>query len=194
MRLVFDRTVKQAVTILDTPGLVPDRLRQDFFARAAEHFRRRRPAGYRYPSGLRGVQYRLVERNAWSAYARLRPLQQLPRTLKRSARSAAPTAKRVVRGAGRRGLYEAYRRLPIDENLAVYAAYWYRGYACNPAAIYARMRELAPQVRGVWVVNTRQQAEALPPGCLTSWPGRPPTSRPWPPPSTWSTTSTSRTR
>ena len=156
-RLVFDRTVKKAVTILDSPGLVPDDLREEFFRRTTEHFRRHRPAGHSYPKGLRGVQYRLVDRGAWGAYQRLRPLQALPRTL-------PGTVKRAVRGAGRRGLYETYRRLPIDENLAVYAAYWYRGYSCNPAAIYERMRELAPQVKGVWVVNTPAQAAALPDG------------------------------
>jgi len=156
-RLVFDRTVKQAVTILDTPGLVPAELRRDFFHRTAEHFRRHRPAGYGYPGGLRGVQYRLVDRDAWGAYQQLRPLQALPRTLRNGAR-------KVVRGAARRSLYGAYRRLPLDERLAVYAAYWYRGFACNPAAIYRAARELAPQVRGVWVVETRAQAAALPDG------------------------------
>jgi CDP-glycerol glycerophosphotransferase len=163
-RLVFDRTVRQALTILDTPGLVPVELRREFFARTADHVRRHRPAGHRHPSGLRGLQYRLVERDAWAAYQRLRPLQALPRTLRGTARRGVPLARRAVRGTARRGLYEAYRRLPMDENLAVYAAYWYRGYACNPAAIYQKARELAPSVRGVWVVQTRAQAAALPSG------------------------------
>ena len=167
-RLVFDRTVKQAVTILDTPGLVPDGLRREFFGRASGHFRRHRPAGYTHPGGLRGVQYRLVERDAWGAYQQLRPLQALPRTLRRTLRQGGRGlslgARKAARGAARRGLYEAYRRLPLDQGLAVYAAYWYRGYACNPAAIYEKARELAPAVRGVWVVETRAQAAALPPG------------------------------
>ncbi|QMU73572.1 bifunctional glycosyltransferase family 2 protein/CDP-glycerol:glycerophosphate glycerophosphotransferase [Streptacidiphilus sp. P02-A3a] len=163
-RLVFDRTVKQAVTILDAPGLVPDGLRREFFSRTSAHFRRHRPAGYAHPGGLRGVQYRLVERDAWGAYQQLRPLQALPRTLRRGGRTLSRGARRAARGAARRGLYEAYRRLPLDQGLAVYAAYWYRGYACNPAAIYEKARELAPAVRGVWVVETRAQAAALPPG------------------------------
>jgi CDP-glycerol glycerophosphotransferase len=52
---------------------------------------------------------------------------------------------------------------PIDEKLAVYAAYWYRGYSCNPAAIYEKARELAPDVRGVWIVKPGR-AKSLPPG------------------------------
>src|SRR4051794_29436621 len=49
--------------------------------------------------------------------------------------------------------YRAQLREPIDPNLAVFAAYWYRGYSCNPRAIYEKMRELAPDVRGIWVVE-----------------------------------------
>ena len=162
--LVFDRTLRQAVTVLDTPGLVPAELRREFFRRAADHVRRHRPPGHRHPGGLRGVQYRLVERDSWGAYQRLRPLQALPRTVKGAARRSVPRAKRAVRGTARRGLYEAYRRMPIDDGLAVYAAYWYRGYACNPAAIYQKALELAPDVRGVWVVRDAAGAAALPPG------------------------------
>lgn len=59
--------------------------------------------------------------------------------------------------------YQAYRRLPIDDKLAVYGAYWYRGYACNPRAIYEAARDLAPDVHGVWVVE-RAHAEKMPAG------------------------------
>jgi CDP-glycerol glycerophosphotransferase len=59
--------------------------------------------------------------------------------------------------------YRAQLRLPVDETLVVYSAYWHRGYACNPAAIYEKGRELAPGLRGVWAVH-RERAEALPPG------------------------------
>lgn len=166
--LVFDRTVRQAVTVLDTPGLVPDGLRREFFDRLTDHVRRHRPAGHRHPGGLRGVQYRLVEQGAWGAYRRLRPLQALPRTVRGGVRGAArrtvPTAKRALRSTARRGMFAAYRRAPIDDKLAVYGAYWFRGYACNPAAIYEKARELAPEVRGVWVVADAAKAAALPPG------------------------------
>jgi CDP-glycerol glycerophosphotransferase len=159
-RLVFDRTVKQAVTLYGTPGLVPDALRREYFTRTADHFRRHRPADYRYPPGLRGVQYRLVERDAQGAYDALLPATGLRRSLK----SGLPALKRAGRGAARYGFYQSCLRLPMDEHLAVFAAYWYRGYACNPAAIYQKMRELAPQVRGVWVVSSRDRAASLPPG------------------------------
>jgi CDP-glycerol glycerophosphotransferase len=75
-----------------------------------------------------------------------------------------------VRGTLRRSLLRAYYRwqlrLPMDESLAVYAAYWYRGYACNPAAIYETAKELAPGVKGVWVSKG-----AVPPGVPAVKPG-----------------------
>src|SRR5581483_6991504 len=158
-RLVFDRTVKQALTLYGTPGLVPEALRREYFARAADHFRRHRPEGYRHPPGLRGVQYRLVEREAQAAYDALLPAADLRRGL----RGGVPALRRAGRSAARYGFYQSCLRLPMDEHLAVYAAYWYRGYACNPAAIYRKMRELAPAVRGVWVVSSRERALELPP-------------------------------
>ncbi|WP_457031459.1 bifunctional glycosyltransferase/CDP-glycerol:glycerophosphate glycerophosphotransferase [Kitasatospora sp. P5_F3] len=163
-RLVFDRTVRQALTVYDTPGLVPTALRADFFARIADHFARHRPADYRFPGGLRGVQYRLAARGARLAYGELRRGGQLPRSLKRGAGALAPALRKGVRSGARSTAYNTFRRLPLDEHLAVYAAYWHRGYSCNPAAIYRKARELAPQVRGVWVVETRAQAATLPAG------------------------------
>ncbi|WP_217368205.1 bifunctional glycosyltransferase family 2 protein/CDP-glycerol:glycerophosphate glycerophosphotransferase [Kitasatospora sp. MMS16-BH015] len=162
--LVYERTVKQALTVYDSPGLVPTGLRPDFFARIAEHSARHRPAGYRYPAGLAGIQYRLAAAGARRAYGELRRTGRLPRVLRRQAKAIAPVLRRGVRSGARFTAYSALRRLPLDEQLAVYAAYWHRGYACNPAAIYRKARELAPQVRGVWVVETKAQAAALPDG------------------------------
>ena len=79
------------------------------------------------------------------------------RRTSRGAARVGPAAARAEPGLARtlpaRAYYQAHLRLPIDDDLAVYAAYWYRGYACNPAAIYEKARELAPDVRGVWVVR-----------------------------------------
>lgn len=68
---------------------------------------------------------------------------------------------------GRRQLLRRYYRFqlraPIEPDLAVFAAYWYRGYSCSPKAIYEKLREEAPSVRGVWVVE-RQYAGSMPAG------------------------------
>ncbi|MDH6575260.1 bifunctional glycosyltransferase/CDP-glycerol:glycerophosphate glycerophosphotransferase [Kitasatospora sp. MAP5-34] len=162
--LVFDRTVKQALTVYDTPGLVPTSLRPEFFAQITAHFARHRPAGYSFPAGLRGIQYRLVALGSRRAYDELRRTGRIPRGLRRRVKAVAPAVRRGVRGGARFTAYNAFRQLPLDEHLAVYAAYWHRGYACNPAAIYEKARELAPEVRGVWVVETAAQAATLPAG------------------------------
>jgi CDP-glycerol glycerophosphotransferase len=54
------------------------------------------------------------------------------------------------------------RRGP-DPHLAVYGAYWFRGYACNPRAIYEKAQELVPGHRGIWVVK-RPGIGTVPPG------------------------------
>jgi CDP-glycerol glycerophosphotransferase len=59
--------------------------------------------------------------------------------------------------------YDARRRSPLDPDLAVFAAYWYRGFQCNPRGIYEAMRQLVPEARGVWVVNA-DRAPAVPAG------------------------------
>jgi len=52
--------------------------------------------------------------------------------------------------------YRICLRLPLDRRLAVYCAYSGLGYGCNPAAIYEKAKELAPEVRGVWLVKAHR--------------------------------------
>jgi CDP-glycerol glycerophosphotransferase len=80
-----------------------------------------------------------------------------------SARRRSAKAKRALRRAALRRYYRAQLRAPLDPNLAVFAAYWYRGYSCNPRAVYEKLRELVPRIRGVWVVR-REHVGAIPPG------------------------------
>ncbi|MEW2067110.1 CDP-glycerol glycerophosphotransferase family protein [Streptomyces sp. NPDC007346] len=62
-----------------------------------------------------------------------------------------------------RAAYRTDRHRPLDPDLALYGAYWNRGVACNPAAIHAKARELAPHIKGVWVVSSRHR-DRVPPG------------------------------
>ncbi|MEU5741220.1 bifunctional glycosyltransferase family 2 protein/CDP-glycerol:glycerophosphate glycerophosphotransferase [Streptomyces tendae] len=162
-RRVFDRTVLHGVTVYRTPGLVPGGLRREFFDRLTGHFRDHRPDGYSFPGGVRGLQYRCVARGARGAFHRMDDVNRL-RTLPRGVLARGRRAVRGLRGIARRAVYRAFLRLPMNENLAVYAAYWYRGYACSPAAVYEKARELAPSVRGVWVVADKAAGAALPEG------------------------------
>jgi CDP-glycerol glycerophosphotransferase len=79
------------------------------------------------------------------------------RRMRQRAAQPAPVAP------GPRRPYREGLREPLDPNLAVFAAYWDRGYQCNPRAIYEKARELVPEVRGVWTVN-RKWADEMPAG------------------------------
>ncbi|WP_241546467.1 CDP-glycerol glycerophosphotransferase family protein [Streptomyces microflavus] len=71
------------------------------------------------------------------------------------SRPTRASVKRFVRRQAMRAAYRTDLYRPLDPNLAVYGAYWNRGVACNPAAIHAKARELAPEIRGLWVVSSR---------------------------------------
>ncbi|WP_405810499.1 bifunctional glycosyltransferase family 2 protein/CDP-glycerol:glycerophosphate glycerophosphotransferase [Streptomyces sp. NBC_01520] len=79
------------------------------------------------------------------------------------ARSAVRAGRKSLRAHVMRALYRADLHRPLDPRLAVYGAYWNRGVACNPAAVYAKARELVPHIRGVWVVSSRHR-DRMPPG------------------------------
>jgi CDP-glycerol glycerophosphotransferase len=68
-------------------------------------------------------------------------------------------APRVLRKRALQRYYDSELRRPIEPNLAAFAAYWYRGYSCNPKAVYEKLRELAPEVRGVWIVDREHEGE-----------------------------------
>ncbi|MCW2884242.1 MAG: CDP-glycerol glycerophosphotransferase [Streptosporangiaceae bacterium] len=165
-KVVFDRTVRHAVTVHATPGLLPARQRREFLRRLGGHFRAYRPAGYAYPRGLRGLQYRLVERDADRAYTLLQPLNKARISLRKGAGQLSGVMRKAVRRGGtgaRLAFYRLFAFLPVRQELVVYAAYWYGGYACNPRAIYEKARELAPELHGVWVVK-KDRAGSMPAG------------------------------
>ncbi|CAL9554627.1 hypothetical protein SUDANB145_04494 [Streptomyces sp. enrichment culture] len=128
--------------------------RAAFFRRASTLYAAHRPAGFQVPGGSLGVQHRLLARGAYAAFRALRSANR--------ALTAARGALPYPRGLRTRLLYRAHLLRPLDPNLAVYCAYWGRGYACNPAAIHAKARELAPHIRSVFLVEAGQE-HTLPP-------------------------------
>ncbi|MGW0932698.1 bifunctional glycosyltransferase/CDP-glycerol:glycerophosphate glycerophosphotransferase [Streptomyces sp. NPDC002644] len=140
------------------PRRLPAADRRAFFRGAADLYRRYRPTGYRPPAGSLGAQHRLLARNAHPAFRLLRAVRRGAGRL-----SAAAAPPRPLRGLRTRLYYRRALRRPLDPHLVVYCAYWGRGYACNPAAIHARARELAPHLRGVFLVEP-EAVPTLPPG------------------------------
>jgi CDP-glycerol glycerophosphotransferase (TagB/SpsB family) len=66
--------------------------------------------------------------------------------------------------------YRAQSKRPLDPRLAVYSATHHRGVSGDPAAIHAKALEIAPHIRGVWVVR-EDAVDALPPGIDHVTPG-----------------------
>ncbi|WNM41450.1 bifunctional glycosyltransferase family 2 protein/CDP-glycerol:glycerophosphate glycerophosphotransferase [Micromonospora halotolerans] len=168
---VFERMIWHYLTVLGNGERIAAELRPPFFAQIhADYARFLPPEGYPVPSGLEGVKHRLVAAGRWRTFSALRAAHQAEERARRSARRVKrrvlPVARLNARRARDAVLHEYYRaelHRPLDPTLAVYASYWYRGYSCNPAAIYAAARRLAPQVRGVWIVR-RDRMAGLPPG------------------------------
>ncbi len=153
---MFRRMVRHLLEILANRRRVSSGLKREFFDAFGDSFARHRPPGYELPSGRPGAKLRTVARRDYRAYLVMDAVARTERTAKRevgTARRGARQVMRVGRGGYIRAYYQAELRRPIDENLAVYSAYWSTNYACNPAAIYEKAKQLAPHIRGVWVVE-----------------------------------------
>ncbi|MEU1468792.1 bifunctional glycosyltransferase family 2 protein/CDP-glycerol:glycerophosphate glycerophosphotransferase [Streptomyces sp. NPDC005761] len=153
--LLFERAVQE---LLSGYATVTRRRRRYVRSVAAFH-RTYRPAGHRFAGGARGLRPRLIGGGRYTALGALDTALALRRGLR-----AAPDA---LRDRAKRSLSRRYywwqRKLPLDRGLAVYAAYWNRGVSCNPEAVFRKARELAPGVRGVWVVS-KNQVDSVPEG------------------------------
>ncbi|MGW1029900.1 bifunctional glycosyltransferase/CDP-glycerol:glycerophosphate glycerophosphotransferase [Streptomyces sp. NPDC002577] len=150
---VFHRLVQEILKTAAHPGRLPSgALRRRFFGRAARLYRLHRPKDLRLPGGSLGVQHRLLAAGAYTAFHAMRRMHHS---------GTLPTVARTgrKRGAGKEDphslLYQSYLKQPVDENLAVFSAYWGRGYACNPAAVHAAAARLAPHLDLVFLVSEK---------------------------------------
>ncbi|MFF0783399.1 MULTISPECIES: CDP-glycerol glycerophosphotransferase family protein [unclassified Streptomyces] len=156
--VLYDLMVRDLLRTFAREDL-PDAVAREFFRRASLAAVRWRPENHHRPAGLEGVRHTLLEDGA---YTRYRAFQAANRT-RRAARKAVRERKRQLGAKVRDQQYRRALSRPVDPGLAVFAAYWERGVACNPAAIAARLGELAPHIRRVWVVS-KENAALLPPG------------------------------
>ncbi|MFY4717706.1 CDP-glycerol glycerophosphotransferase family protein [Streptomyces sp. LaBMicrA B280] len=138
---------------------LPDEVAREFFRRASLAAVRWRPERHEHPAGVEGVRHALLEEGAYTKY---RAFQAANRA-RRAARKAVRVRKRQVGAKLREQQYRRALSRPVDPDLAVFAAYWERGVACNPAAIAAKLAELAPHIHPVWVV-AKDNTALLPPG------------------------------
>jgi CDP-glycerol glycerophosphotransferase (TagB/SpsB family)/glycosyltransferase involved in cell wall biosynthesis len=137
---------EHCLDILAKPDRLPPAAKGEFFRRTAELYRAWRPEGAAL--GVLG-----------GSYASYRLRQQAGRLGREGGRQAL----RVRRAAGAR----ARRALPrpggaLDERLVLYSAASHQGLRGDPAAVYRKAREIAPELRGVWVVKDAEVAAGLP--------------------------------
>ncbi|MET9720747.1 CDP-glycerol glycerophosphotransferase family protein [Streptomyces rochei] len=150
---LFEQLFAAILKTATHPRRLTARERRTFFRRASRLYRRHRPAGFRTPGGRIGVQHRLLAAGSYTGF----------RALRAANRTAGGLLRRLPRPQGLRTrlLYRRHLRRPLDPGLVVYCAYWGRGYTCNPAAIHAKARELAPHLRSVFLVEA-EQAHTVP--------------------------------
>ncbi|MGW7378664.1 bifunctional glycosyltransferase/CDP-glycerol:glycerophosphate glycerophosphotransferase [Streptomyces sp. NPDC054794] len=145
---------EHCLDILAKPDRLPPGDKAEFFRRTVELFRRHKPE-----DALVDGEVALLE-GPYAVYRARRQAGRVGRELgRRGLQARGAVGGRLGRGwSGLHGLR------PLDPELAVYSAFSHRGVLGDPAAVYRKAREIAPHIRGVWVVRDREQAEQLPPG------------------------------
>ncbi|MER5430745.1 CDP-glycerol glycerophosphotransferase family protein [Streptomyces sp. NPDC002588] len=145
---------EHCLDILAKPDRLPPSDKAEFFRRTAEMSARYRPAGEPLPAGLRVLE------GGYTAYRIGRQAGRAGRELARRGRQT----RGAVAGRVRRMAEDVQARRPLDPRLVVYSAFSHRGVLGDPGAVYRKALEIAPQLRGVWVVRDEETAARLPEG------------------------------
>ncbi|MFK4542901.1 CDP-glycerol glycerophosphotransferase (TagB/SpsB family)/glycosyltransferase involved in cell wall biosynthesis [Streptomyces tendae] len=156
---LFRKMVDHYLTVLERPGRLPQDARAEFFHRASADYRARVPKGFTRPGGGRGHKYGMLERDAYTTMVSALAAVKFRQRVKTRTRTALNRSKRGAMGA----FYQSQLRLPLDDNLVLFSAYWSRSVSCNPAAIDAELARLAPHMRRVWAVRA-DNADRVPKG------------------------------
>ncbi|MFF7985525.1 CDP-glycerol glycerophosphotransferase family protein [Streptomyces sp. NPDC007901] len=139
---------EHCLDILAKPDRLPPAAKAEFFRRTAELYRAFRPEGA--DLGVLGGTY--------AAYL----LRQRAGRLGREGGRQAQRVRRTAGAPARRALTQLRGLRALDEDLVLYSASSHRGLLGDPAAVYRTAREIAPRLRGVWVVKDAEVAAELP--------------------------------
>lgn len=172
--VIVRRMVQHYTTVLTNTHRLHPADRKEFLARASAQLRTLAGPRPEQSEGMRdGLYHSLIHRGDVRLFDSVLKASTTRRAVIDRSRSTVRRGRKVgsrARRATHLGLYRAFLRRPVDEDLAVFATLWNRGYGGNPAAIYEAMREVAPQVHGVWVVSA-DRVEDMPPGVAHVVPG-----------------------
>ncbi|MFG2670718.1 CDP-glycerol glycerophosphotransferase family protein [Streptomyces sp. NPDC048445] len=150
---LFRKMTDHFLTVLEKPGRLPQSARAEFFHRAAKDYRSRLPEDFQRPLGGKGYKYALLGLDSYPALVGVTRVNNVRNRAKLGGRARVGRAKRAALGM----FYKSQLRMPLDDKLAVFSAYWGRGYSCNPAAIEAELGRLAPDMRRVWAVRSEHR-------------------------------------
>lgn len=170
---VHRRMAEHFCALYADPRRLPRGSRAEFFSRASALLRRYRAPGARALSLSRTdrIRHLLMRLGVRRTYRLLSALRSCGLSTGRGASALG----RGLRETALRLHYRVQRLLPLRPELAVFSAYWHGGYACNPAAIEAKLRELAPRMRTAWICDPAHAATlpretmALRPGSAAYW-------------------------
>lgn len=153
--LLFERAMDHMLFVIKRPDRVQARDRKDFFALTADFYANHVPAGFTPPGGAVGAAMRALAKRSFSTY---RTAEFAVRVRRRGPKKVVGITDEASRRASA-GLYTVHRRRPLDPDLAVYTSYGNALPSCNPLAVFEKAKELAPRVRGVWLVREELAAE-----------------------------------
>ncbi|TQJ53465.1 bifunctional glycosyltransferase family 2 protein/CDP-glycerol:glycerophosphate glycerophosphotransferase [Streptomyces sp. NBC_00080] len=163
--VLFRRMVDHLSTVFTKRDRLPRGSRAEFLRRARAHYRRYRTPGVPVPLRSR-LRHTLVHFGVHRTYRVL----QASMTVRRRTHKAVSKLARALRAGVLQAHYRVQLKLPLRADRAVFAAYWGRGYSCNPAALEAAFRTFAPQVRTAWIARPEHRS-AVPPGPRQVRPG-----------------------
>lgn len=122
-KVLFERMVSHYLFCVRRRDRVRPADRRAYFRQAARHYRAHRPPGFRPPRRA-ARDFGLLARRSYTLFASRELVRRTAGATRRRTRRARGTVGKV----GYRGYYALQRRLPLREDLAVYSAYWHRGW------------------------------------------------------------------
>ncbi|MGW3145793.1 bifunctional glycosyltransferase/CDP-glycerol:glycerophosphate glycerophosphotransferase [Streptomyces sp. NPDC001177] len=163
--VLFRRMIDHFSTVFTKRDRLPRGTHAEFLVKARAHYRRYHAPGASVPLRSR-LRHTLVRFGLHRTY---RALQLAMAARRRTLRLAAGLA-RVLKAAALQLHYRVQLRLPLRADRAVFAAYWGRGYGCNPGALEAAFRTHAPHIRTAWIAHPEHH-HTIPPGPRRLRPG-----------------------
>ncbi|MFJ8791235.1 CDP-glycerol glycerophosphotransferase family protein, partial [Streptomyces sp. NPDC102462] len=143
---------EHCLDILAKPDRLPPTDKAEFFRRTAELFRRHTPEGARVDGEVS------VLTGPYPVYVARRQAGRAGRELARRGLQV----RRAAAGRVKRGVFTVHAGRPLDPHLVLYSAFSHRGVLGDPAAVYYKAREIAPRLRGVWVVRDAADRALVP--------------------------------